>query len=96
MGKAGVVVHTSKPSAWGAKTGVPGAFSPSNLAKLMIYLKKQDGGQSRKYPILTSVLHVLLYTYAHTYMNTFGAGGKRKKEVDEEEDRRSRGGGNDG
>lgn len=98
-----MVVHTSKPSAWEAKTGVPGASSPSNLAKSMIYrfndrsyLKKQDGGQSRRYPILTSVLHVLLYTYAHTYMKTYGAEGKRKKEVDEEEDRRSRGGGNDG
>lgn len=49
----------------------------------------------RRYPILTSVLHVLLYTHAHTYMNTYGAGAKRKKEEDEEEERRSRGGGDD-
>lgn len=41
-----------------------------------------------RYPILTSVLHVLLLcTHAHTYMNTYGAGGKRKKEEDEEEER---------
>lgn len=45
----------------------------------------------RRYPILTSVLHVLLCTY----INTYGARGKRKKEEDEEEERRSRGGGDD-
>lgn len=49
-----------------------------------------------RYPILTSVLHVLLYIHAHTYMNTYGARGKRKKGEDEEEERRSRGGGDDG
>lgn len=86
VGKARVVAHTYKPSAWEAKSGIPGVFWPSNLAKMVIYkfndrsyLKKQDGGQSRRYPILTSVLHVLLYTHARTYMNTYGAGGKRKK-----------------
>lgn len=103
VGKAGVVVHTYKPCAWEAKTGIPGAFWPSNLAKMVIYkfndrsyLKKQNGGPSRRCPILTSVLHVLLYTHACTYMNTYGAGGKRKKEEDEEEEGRSRGGGDDG
>lgn len=54
--------------------------------------KNKMADNHRRYPILTSVLHVLLYIHAHTY----GAEGKRKKEEDEEEEeRRSRGGGDD-